>query len=190
MTISSTTKEDGNFPPIAATTLWVTLIATLCVGGSFAYACAAPLAAISALAAIKMGRADGLALVMISWLANQAVGYVLLDYPQTTNSFAWGGAIGLAAIAGFVSARAVSRIGLPLLLSLGAAFLAAFAAYETTLYMAGIVLGSSDEAFSLPVVGRILVINAVSFAALIALHKAAVAMSLLKPAERETPAPV
>ena len=183
-------KDEGLLPTFAATALWVALIAALCVGGSFAYACAAPLAAISALAAIKMGRSDGVVLVTIAWLANQAVGYGLLDYPQTANSFAWGGAIGVAAIAGFYATRSVLVIGLPRIATLCAALVAAFAAYEIILYATGLVLGSSVSAYSPAVVGRIFAINAVSFLGLLLLHRIAVAIALLRPVEDGTPASV
>lgn len=164
-------------------TLWIALIAGLSVGGSYAYACAAPLAAVAALAATKMDRGTGLALVIVAWLANQAVGYGLLNYPQTANSFAWGGAIGLAAVAGFLAARTLTGARAPGLFVLGAALLVAFVFYETALYAAGFALGSSEAAFSLEIVGRILAINAVSFIGLLVLHRAAIAVQWLRPSE-------
>jgi hypothetical protein len=167
-----------------ASALWVGLVAGLSVLGSLAFACAAPLAAIAALAATKMRAAEGLALVAAAWLANQLVGYLLLDYPQTFESFAWGAAIGIAALAGFAAAHAVSRAGMPevaaLLLALGAAFVA----YEATLFAATAVLSSSEEAFSIAIVGRIFAINAIAFAGLVLLHRGAIALHVLRPAGR------
>lgn len=180
-------KEFG-MSKAGAASLWIALIAALSVGGSYVFACAAPLAAIGALAAARMDRASGLALVIVAWLANQAVGYGLLNYPQTASSFAWGGAIGLAAVAGFYAARLIPAAGLPRLLALGLAFIAAFAAYELMLYAAGFVLGASDGAFSAEVVGQILAINAVSFAGLLVLHRAATALAWLRPATPPAPA--
>lgn len=164
----------------AATGLWIALIAALSIGGSLAFACAAPLAAVAALAGTKMKRGEGVALVAVAWLSNQIVGYGLLNYPMTADSFAWGAAIGVASIVAFFGARAISGTAGASALALASAFLAAFAVYELALYGAGLVLGSSDEAFSAAVVERILLINLVSFAGLLLLHRAAVALSLIR----------
>lgn len=188
MKSSSPVQQDSHTHNAATISLWIALIAALSVGGSYVYACAAPLAAIAALAATRMDRASGLALVIVAWLANQAVGYGLLDYPQTADSFAWGGSIGLAAVAGFYAARRIAAAGLSQLLALGLALLAAFAAYELTLYAAGFVLGASDGAFTAEVVGQILAINAVSFAGLLLLHRAATALAWLRPTATPVPA--
>lgn len=150
--------------------LWVALIAALSVGGSYVYACATPFAAIGALAASKMDRRTGLTLVLLAWVANQLVGYGLLDYPQTANSFAWGGAIGLAAVAGFFAARAVAHVELKRVLSLAASLAIAFIVYEGVLYAASFGLGASEAAFSLEIVWQIFVINAVAFGAVLALY--------------------
>jgi len=162
-------------------TLWIALIAGLSVGGSYVYACAAPFAAVAALAAAKMDRATGLALVVVAWLANQIVGYGLLDYPMTANSFAWGGAIGLAAIAGFLAARSLADARPGDWFTLGASLVAAFVFYETVLYAAGFVLETSEAAFSLEVVGRIFAINAVSFVGLLVAHRVASAWRWMRP---------
>lgn len=171
---AATRSEPTSGVPAVATTLWIALIAALSVGGSYAYACAAPLAAVAALAATKMDRGSGLGLVIAAWLASQAVGYGLLDYPQTANSFAWGGAIGLAAVAGYAGARSLAGARLPQVAALCLALVAAFVLYETALYAAGFALGASEEVFSLAVVGRILAINAVAFVGLLVLHRVAV----------------
>lgn len=180
MTTPSATDDDARLARYAAPTLWVALIAGLSVGGSYAYACAAPLAAVAALAAIKMGRDSGLALVVAAWLANQIVGYGLLDYPQTADSFAWGAAIGLAAVAGFLGARSLQGSRAHPAATLSLAFVAAFVVYQTGLYAAGFVLGASEAAFSLEVVGLVLQINVVAFAGLLLLHRAAVALAWIR----------
>jgi hypothetical protein len=180
------TKTTNSLPPLAATAIWVALIATLSIGGSLAFACATPLAAIAALAAGKMERIPGLALVAAAWLSNQIVGYGILGYPQTFESFAWGAAIGVAAILAFIGARATIALANHHLLGLIMGFVAAFAAYELTLYLAGIPLSASAQTFSAPVVARIFEINIVSFAGLLLLHRVAVAISLL-PSMTEQP---
>lgn len=191
--IQDTRRERAIASPAVASTLWIALIAGLSVGGSYIYACAAPFAAVAALAAAKMDRGTGLALVVVAWLANQIVGYGLLDYPQTANSFAWGGAIGVAAVVGFLAARSLTEVRATGAFALGIALLAAFVFYEAILYVAGFILGASDTAFSLEVVGRIFVINVVSFVGLLAVHRVVRGVSSLlvvvdlqrdRPAER------
>jgi hypothetical protein len=187
MTTRFQTGDDSGLSPASANTLWIALIAALTVGGSFVYACAAPFAAIAALAATKMDRTSGLSLVIVAWIANQVVGFGLLGYPLDANTFAWGGAIGLAAITGFAASRAVATVEAPLAVTLAVAFMAAFVTYEAALYAASFALGASDEAFSMDVVGYILRINAVSFAGLLVLHRAAIALAWIR--EPSLPAP-
>jgi len=162
-------RDDDAAAKYVAPMLWVALIAALSVGGSYVYACAAPFAAVSALAARKMDRATGLTLVLLAWLANQIVGYGLLDYPLTANSFAWGGAIGLGAVAALFAARMVGKFCWGNIAATAASFAGAFVAYESTLYLASFGLGGSD-AFSFDIVARVLLINAVAFAAILALY--------------------
>jgi hypothetical protein len=107
-------------------------------------------------------------------------GYGVLGYPQTWDSFAWGGAIGIAAALAAASAVAVAarvaRLGSACVI---VAFLAAFAVYELALYAASFVLPTGVEAFSPPVVWRILYVNAIALVGLLALHRLALATSLI-----------
>jgi hypothetical protein len=189
MTTDLQSRNGNGLSPATANALWVALIAALTIGGSFVYACAAPFAAIAALAATKMDRANGLSLVAVAWIVNQAVGFGLLDYPLDASTFAWGGAIGLGTVAGFAAARAaVATVSLPLIVMLAVAFTASFVVYELALYAASFVLGASDAAFSMDVVGYILRINAVSFAGLLLLHRAAVALAWISEPAQPVPA--
>lgn len=162
-------RHDETAMKSATPMLWVALIAALSVGGSYVYACAAPFAAIGALAARKMDLATGLTLVVLTWIANQIVGYGLLGYPLTANSFAWGGAIGLGAVAALFAARMIGNLDWGTVAATIASFAVAFIAYEGTLYLASFGLGGSD-AFSFDIVVRILGINAVAFAGILALY--------------------
>jgi hypothetical protein len=162
-------RHDETAMKSATPMLWVALIAALSVGGSYVYACAAPFAAIGALAARKMDLATGLTLVALTWIANQIVGYGLLGYPQTANSFAWGGAIGLGAVAALFAARMIENLGWGTVAATVASFAVAFIAYEATLYLASFGLGGSDT-FSFDIVARIFGINAVAFAGILALY--------------------
>lgn len=179
MDFDLSTKAAGSLSPRAVTTIWIALIAALTVGGSLAFACAAPLAAIAALAGCKMERASGIALVGAAWLSNQVVGYGILGYPQTAYSFAWGAAIGVASLLAFLAAHTAATSVNHRALGLIAGFVAAFAVYEIALYLVGIPFSTSAKAFSAPIVGRIFEINLVSFAGLLILHRLALATSLL-----------
>lgn len=190
MTVTDRTAETTNTSTsqIAGTAIWIALIAGLTVIGSFAFACAAPLAAVAALAALKMGRNEGLALVVTAWLVNQAVGFLLLSYPHTADSYAWGAAIGVSAVLGFLAARVATRPAMPRLLSLTAAFAAAFVAYQIGLYLAGVTFAYEGDAFSMAIVTEVLVINSVAYVAFVLVHRAAIAMELVRPATPATAA--
>src|SRR6476659_10664861 len=86
--------------PMPLLAVWIALIAALTVGGSLAFACAAPFAAIAALASLTMRRAEGIALVVTAWLANQLAGFGILGYPLYLTTFGCGGAILAASVAG------------------------------------------------------------------------------------------
>lgn len=173
---SLTTSQTGS-------AIWIALIAGLTVVGSFAYACAAPLAAVAALAALKMGRGEGLALVIVSWLANQFVGFVLLSYPHTADSYAWGAAIGVSAVLGYLAARAATQAKLSEPVALAVAFAVAFVVYQIGLYAAGVAFGYEGDAFSTAIVTEVLTINLIAYVGFLLIHRAAVALSLVKTAQ-------
>jgi len=179
-----TVGTEGKWPgqQKAAMALWVALVVALSISGSLVFACAVPLAAIAALAATKMRVLDGLALVAIAWIANQTLGFVVLGYPQTWNSFAWGAAIGAATMLGFLGACVVAGAKLSEMAVLAAAFLAAFALYEAGLYAAAAILPSSEKTFSSAVVGHVFIVNVIAFAGLLLFHRLAIALSLLRAA--------
>jgi hypothetical protein len=173
--------------PTPLLALWIALVAALAVGGSLAFACAAPLAAIAALAALTMRRLEGVALVVTAWLANQLVGFGILGYPLDASTFGWGGAIAAAAVAGFLAAQWAVRRNVPSVFRFGLALVVSYAVYEIGLFAYGVMVGSSGAAFTPEIVARIFFINAIAFAGLLVLHRAAVALSLLRqPAEAST----
>ena len=175
MTMKTFTNET------AVAGLWIASIAALSIGGSLAFACAAPLAAIAAFAGTKMKSGEGMTLVAAAWLSNQIVGFGVLGYPMTAETFAWGAALGLATIVAFVAARAVSVSTGTSAAALAGAFVAAFAAYQASLYAAGLVLGGVHEAFSLAVIQHVLAVNVVGFVGFALLHRGAEAFSLIRP---------
>lgn len=139
---------------------------------SLALACAVPLAAFAALAALYLRRRDALALVAATWLVNQAIGFGFQDYPRDALTFAWGVALLASAVVAMVIAGVVAARGAGMAW-LVAVFAAAFVGYEGTLYLAHFVLGGGSEAYAPAVVFEILWTNALAFAGLFAIHVAA-----------------
>jgi hypothetical protein len=145
----------------AARALWLCFLVVVGVGSGIMFACVTPFAAIATLAALKMGRLEGLAVVIVVWLANQAIGFGLLGYPWTLNCLAWGLAIGVSSLLGFGAAGALSSPR-PVRLAVSLPFIAAFAVYELGLYVAGLSLGAEQGAFSFAVVKQVFLINLVA----------------------------
>src|SRR5712671_7228737 len=78
--------------------LWLAVLVGTSVAFTLGLACAVPLAAFAAAAALTLSRQDALVLIVAVWLANQLVGFTVLDYPWTASTVAWGAALGAAAI--------------------------------------------------------------------------------------------
>ncbi len=171
----------GRTSQAAGSGLWIALIAGLTVIGSYALACVAPLAAVAALAALTLRRTEGLILVVAAWAVNQLVGFTLLSYPHTSDTYAWGAAIGIASVLGYFAAAAVAPYARSPLLAAFVAFAAAFAVYQLGLYAFGVATSYAGDSFSLSVVGEVLAINAVAYVGFLLIHRAAVALSLVKP---------
>src|SRR5258705_3108821 len=108
-------------------------------------AIATHVAELATLAALNMSWRDGLALIGIAWLADQAVGYGLLGYPRTANSVAWGVILGVSACAALLAARALAdrRRGRRGLVTSAAAVVGAFVAYDAVLVAASAALADA-----------------------------------------------
>ncbi|MGO9674636.1 MAG: hypothetical protein ACLPSF_10810 [Methylocella sp.] len=153
--------------------VWIALLVAASAAFTLAFACATPFAAFAAVAALTMTRRDALLLVGLVWFANQCVGFGVLHYPWTADCLAWGAGLGIIALlsvlaAEFGAKRLIGRNGI---LASIKAFLAAFAIYEGLLFLTSIAVQSGVEDYTAAIVGRILAINAVAFAGLLALNK-------------------
>lgn len=155
--------------------VWIALLALASVALSFRLSCATPFAALATLAALNMKKSDGLALILLAFGLNQVVGYGFLNYPHDAESYSWGAAIGVAAVATFLTASAL----VPRLASLGripmlaATLFAAYATYEIVLFAATAILPATELAFSWPIIGEIGLVNALVLPALLLAHKGA-----------------
>ena len=131
------------------------------------FACALPLAAFAAIAALSFDLGAACVAMSAVWLSNEFVGFAWLGYPTDASSLVWGGALGLLGFAALFAARA-TLASLGGLLGAGAAFLAAFAAYEGLLFVVDVGVGVDPSVFAGSVVARIFAINAVAFGLLAA----------------------
>jgi hypothetical protein len=161
--------------------VWIAILAIASIALSAKLSCATPFAALATLAALYMNRTNGALMIGVVWLANQAVGYGFLNYPHEAESYAWGLAIGVAALAAFgaatLAAQHLARFGRFTMTALTVA--AAFIAYETVLFAVTAILPASEAAFALPIVGQIGLVNALVLPGLIGLHYIAVGLGII-----------
>lgn len=119
-------------PSASRAGLWSAGLVALVVGGCLLIGCLEPLVAVAVIAAgaLPLGRA--LLLTAAVWLAGQAIGFGLHDYPHDAQTISWGVGLGLAALVS--AAAAVGALaafaGKPVWLRAGAAFIAAFVANQ------------------------------------------------------------
>jgi len=168
----------------AGNALWAGIVASAGILLSLALACATPFAAIATVTGANMRPREAFTVTGFAWLANQAVGYLVLGYPTTWDSFAWGAAIGVAALAAVAGVLAVRRRASSGIAALLAGFVLAFCLYEAVLFSATAFLPSADEAFSLTVVMDILWTNVLALCGLLVLHRLAVALGVIAAASR------
>lgn len=167
--------------------LWLVLLVAASIVFSLGLACAVPLAAFGAAAALTLDRRDARLLLLAVWLANEIVGYAALGYPWNANSLAWGAVLGGVAVltteAARVAALRAARLGW--VAAAGVSFVAAFAAYEGTLIVASIAGLGGFDAYAPPNVGRVFALNAAALVGLLLLQRlGALAGLVAAPARR------
>lgn len=151
------------------TAAWPATLAGATVLGSLALACIFPFAAIAALAALTMDRRSGIALVGAVWAANQAVGFLLMNFPWDAQAVGHGIAILAATLAGYGIARMIaSKVEGGAARSI-AALAAAFTVYEVLL-RGYAQFGGGAENFSAEIVSGVAINDALWFAGLLVLR--------------------
>ena len=150
-------------------TLWIAVLMLAAIFGSLVLACATPFAAFAAILALTLPLNRGLALIAAAWGLNQLIGYGVLAYPITAESFAWGAGIGVAALLATAAAYALApRLArAPLAARAGAGFVLAFAVFELALYATGVALGDTRN-FGAALVAQLAAIDAGWLVALLA----------------------
>jgi hypothetical protein len=153
--------------------VWLGLLISASVAFSLGLACATPFAAFAAAAALTLSRRDALVLVTSVWFANQLVGFTVLHYPWTANTFAWGVALGVVAVLSTLASQwAVKRsIDAPRAIGFAGTFLLAFVVYEAALFAISVALLGGTEVFTAAIQSRIFAINAAAFVGLLALNR-------------------
>lgn len=163
-----------------ASTLWILLLTVASTVTTLVLACATPFPALAALAAMHMRRTDGVALVVVSWLVSQVVGFGFLHYPHTASTFGWAAAIGVGAV---LSVLAASQVARSLSTSgfaarLAAAYVAGFVAFKAAIFVASFGLGGGMSALSPGVIGEQFVRNAAILAGLLMLYRVLTGLGL------------
>ena len=156
--------------------LWLAVLVGASVGFTLGLACALPLAAFAAAAALTLSRRDALVLIVAVWLANQLVGFAVLDYPWTASTFAWGAALGAVAILATLAGQwtVEHSMGRGRAVGYMMTFLVAFAAYEVALFAVSATLLGGTEIYTVAIQGWILAVNAIAFVGLLVLHRLAI----------------
>jgi hypothetical protein len=149
--------------------IWTTILGLVAVLGSFALACVFPFAAVAALAAVTLDARRGALLVGATFVANQIVGFTLMNYPIDAQAFAWSGFIAGGAFAAFGAARFVQRhaplASLRTIASLGSAI----AAYQAVMFLGAVALDGFASS-TVEIVATIVRNDALWFAGLAILH--------------------
>lgn len=151
------------------TAAWPATLAGATILGSLALACVFPFAAIAALAALTLDRRSGIALVGAVWTANQAVGFLLMNFPWDAQAVGHGLAILAATLAGYGAARLVAGKVEGGVLRSVAVLASAFIVYEVLL-RGYAQFGGGAENFSAEIVSGVAINDAMWFAGLLALR--------------------
>src|SRR5262245_6521485 len=153
--------------------MWLALLVFATVGFSLVFACAVPFAGLAVAAAFTLSRRDALGVTLAVWLANQLVGYLILDYPRTANSFAWGAVLGITVLLTTLVARwTVLRLQTagPVVSGL-VALLAAVTFFEAGLLAVAAAGLGGTSTFAPALVARIFGVNVIALAGLAILNR-------------------
>jgi hypothetical protein len=160
--------------------LWLGLLVGASMVFSLVLACAVPLAAFAAAAALSLSRRDALLLILLVWAANQLVGFTLLSYPWTASTFAWGAALSIVAVLATLAGQWVAGrlVNERYAFIVAATFLIAFAVYEAALFAISATLLGGTEIYTAAIQGQIFAINAAAFIGLLILNHLAASVGL------------
>ncbi|HEX4112973.1 MAG TPA: hypothetical protein VH020_10595 [Stellaceae bacterium] len=133
---------------------WLALLLVAAAVSSVTFACVTPFAAFAVLTAATLPLPRALGAMVAVWLVNQALGFCALGYPLDGSTLAWGGALGVAALAATLGSAAAIAMTPGLWPRLALGFVAAFGVYEGLLYLAALGLGGTEN-FSPAIVAKV-----------------------------------
>lgn len=148
--------------------LWPLFLAAATIAGTLATACMMPFVALATVAAATTGRAQAMIAVLGAWAINQLIGFGLLGFPLERGAIGWGLALGGAALAVTIAARAVLG-GRPGLGRVAGAFAGGFALFEALLFGWALLAGGTDT-FTPAIVARLFVNEAAWGALMLGAH--------------------
>ena len=144
--------------------LWAGALVATSLVFTLGFACITPLAGLAVVAAFTLPRGAALATMLAVWAANQAAGFLILDYPQTANAYEWGAAIGLATLATLALATLIARRVSHRALGPVLALIGGCAVFEAALYAASLLALGDAWAYTPEIVARVCAINAAACA--------------------------
>jgi hypothetical protein len=170
----------------AASTLWILLLTLASTATTLVFACATPFPALAALAAVHMRRSDGIWLMLAAWLASQAVGFCLLDYPRDAGTFGWAAGLATAAVASVIGAHVALRLAghRPVPVRLALAYLAGFVAFKAVVLGWAFFLGGVASTIDPAILQRQFLRNGAILVGLYALYRLLTAIGVPQPAPR------
>lgn len=161
--------------------LWLAILIAASVGFSLLFACVTPFGALAVVAAMTLSFRAAIKFMLLAWLANQSVGFLILEYPQTLETYIWGAVIAASGLSALFAARRAAFIcgESHEFIRLSVSLLAAVAAHELVLFAAALSpLGGAGN-FSLPILAGVMAVNIASLAGMSALNQLALAGGLV-----------
>lgn len=167
----------------SASTLWIMLLTAASTATTLMLACATPFPALAALAAVHMRGRDGIALMLVAWLASQFVGYLALAYPHDWRTLGWMPGLASAAVVSALGAYALlRRLGVqPVAVRLAAAYVGSFVAFKAAVLLWALVLGGVGSVIDPEILLRQFARNAAILVVLYALYRLLVALGVPAP---------
>jgi hypothetical protein len=152
-------KETPAMPtlsPAVARNLWIGAMVAASTVTTLMLACATPFPALAAIAALHVRRTEGVALILVVWIAAQITGFGLLHYPVDADSIGWALALGVAAIGSLFAADLAARAmpGANYVARLVVAYVAAYIGFKLVVLLGAFALQSGWAAFKAEVLAR------------------------------------
>ncbi|MET0309503.1 MAG: hypothetical protein ABW023_12425 [Sphingomonas sp.] len=146
----------SSLSPAVARNLWIGAMVVASTVTTLVLACATPFPALAALAALHVRRAEGVALVIVAWLAAQITGFGLLHYPVDANSIGWALALGIAAIGSLFAADIAAKAmpGANYVVRLVVAYAVAYIGFKAMVLLGAFALQSGWAAFKPEILTR------------------------------------